>query len=661
MSVRNFVQNSHRLLGRFDIISGTIVAAALLLCIAFLTVVRPDPERLSWLLPEHRVSSFDSTPQRYAYYVFLAALVAGALLLPLLRNLFPAGDDYRHKLAVRFVLLGLAVACLASLARLHEGHLYILLVALAAYLAHRGYKVILALFVAAIALVSLIPGIAGSPVLTIVEFLGQNEHYEPFFSQGDRLATGEEFFKDIYPYYGLLFPTIVGMFTKSGHALSILDQWRLVQVVQIAGYLLFLGAAWMRTSESPVSGRLLALLLVSLCIAPWLSTAGESVIKPTQSAVRFLFLPVSVLVLCWTERTSATFFSLCFGFCAACALITNLEAGIVVTGGMALAWLVRMRGETFGGYLRALAAGAAAGIAALVLYVLIYSAVFGKAPFPTQPGDLLAAIFAVAGGFNGARIHFRPHILVILCCAGYVFVEALRSIFGGKSARAASTDAAIAAMILLIMIYYVSRPLDENSWTAAALYMLFLAPAIADQTRTLLAVAVAGILVVPISAKFNARYLADPLQQSRYAVGWRHGCADEMAVEKPDVYCKQFLAKAEALKAIAAQGSLIYFSDVSFAMRRMTGISPSLPAPSMSASAKTNAELSLLAARIDRLNPRFILRDSDGSFGIPPAAARRAEERLLTALQFRYCARPDKSGWRVLERLPGDAKVCPVE
>ena len=189
-------------------------------------------------------------------------------------------------------------------------------------------------------------------------------------------------------------------------------------------------------------------------------------------------------------------------------------------------------------------------------------------------------------------------------------------------------------MILLIMIYYVSRPLDENSWTAAALFMLFLAPAIAERTRTLLAVAVAGVLVVPISAKFNARYLADPLQPSRFAIGWRHGCADGMAIDKPDIYCKQFLAKAEALKSIAGQGSLIYFSDVSFAM---------------------------LAARIDRLKPQFILRDSDGSFGVPPAATRRAEERLLTALQFRYCARPDKNGWRVLERLPGDAKVCPVE
>jgi len=177
MSVRNFLQGSHRLPGRFDIISGTVVAGALLLGIAFLTIVRPDPERLSWLLPEHRLSSFDSTPQRYAYYVFLAALVAGALLLPLLRNLFPPENDRRHELAGRIVLLGLAVSCVASLARLHEGHLYILLVALAAYLAHRGYKIILGVFVAAVALLSLIPGIAGSPVLTIVEFLGQNEHY----------------------------------------------------------------------------------------------------------------------------------------------------------------------------------------------------------------------------------------------------------------------------------------------------------------------------------------------------------------------------------------------------------------------------------------------------------------------------------------------------
>ena len=140
MSVRNFVQNSHRLLGRLDIISGTVVAAALLLGIAFLTIVRPDPERLSWLLPEHQVSSFDSLPQRYAYYVFLGALIVGALLLPLLRNLFPSEDDHRHKLAVRIVLLALAASCLASLARLHEGHLYILLVALAAYLAQRGYS-----------------------------------------------------------------------------------------------------------------------------------------------------------------------------------------------------------------------------------------------------------------------------------------------------------------------------------------------------------------------------------------------------------------------------------------------------------------------------------------------------------------------------------------
>jgi hypothetical protein len=485
-SIKNYRRWSERFLlsvgdqlASVDLLTVAVILSASALAGLILLTIRPDPASLQKFTPEH-VSLFgmiDSRGQRFAYFSFVAVIVIGATTLGIIAPRKRKHDIWQWCVAFAgILLLGFAaVTSLDSPLSLGAAALSLGLAVMATRIPAHSWVVFCA--VVMIAALSIGPGWFLS-VYGIHPF--SDYHYSLMFLQGDEIAAGRSPFGEEGSIgYGIFWPLVLGISAQGGNAFSLGGLIRLVQVGQTLCFAGFLFATWRRTIRFAPTDRLLAVLIVAMSVAPFVTTVGDATTVPNQSGLRFLMLPLAAIAANYYDQMRPAFAGMLVGALGCIALLYNFETGVAVVAGLGLAWILRMRVEQLPSILVSVVL--AAGSAAMILGVLLieYYYYFGSLPFPKELSSNLKTIGLFASGYGGMTLQSGLIAAIIAIHAAYLFVAAVRGLLDRTFAVPNLSDVAIATMILVFFPYYANRGASWNLWTLMALYSLILAPLIA--------------------------------------------------------------------------------------------------------------------------------------------------------------------------------------
>jgi hypothetical protein len=203
-------------------------------------------------------------------------------------------------------------------------------------------------------------------------------------------------------------------------------------------------------------------------------------------------------------------------------------------------------------------------------------------------------------------------------------------------------------MILVFFPYYANRGAAWNLWTLMALYSLILAPLIATPGRRLIALLVAGLIIVPTAAKFV------PLPSAlgtRWTAGWPAGCADGLVFDSPA--CDHLNQRAETLRSLDTKGDLIWSTFIPMITLHMSKLKTPLSSDDLFNLAPTRDAFDKLVRQIKELRPsRIVFDDPHDPFVAVPRQVAEFNSRLIQSLGD-YCAEPKVfDGWQVYERSP---------
>lgn len=482
-----------------------------------------------------------------------------------------------------------------------------------------------------------------SRAIPLAELLWVDQHMAGAFMPAELLARGKLLFQGNAPEYGLLPTVLLGLWGAVVRPVSMGTLLALSQVSQALMLGLVLLAAWARLSGLPPRARWVGMTFVALLSVPFLTTAHPAVLYPNQSGLRFLMLPLAVLVAQRLDRMRPVPGSLLAGATAALALLHNPETGVAATIGLGTAWLlVTPRRQ---GAWRALLAGLVGFALVPLMLALAYRAAFPAWPLPSA--ETLGLIGKFAAGYGGLRLAWRPLPVALALLAALVFAAALRAMLRRDAPRPNPGSAAIAAMLLAWFPYWVNRPADWNLWSHIVLGALLLAPWFARQMtrpRGVLSAALALLLVLPIPATHTR------VATARLANAELHQpCADGLRLSPTT--CAWLAARASALAA--APPGTVWATAYPFLAVRMADRAPEAEAADLFSATRTPEQFAALAARL-RATPLRL----DGNGAAPeeaaiPAPMRGFQDRLAATVGAQPCA--PTPGWRAVAP-PG---ACP--
>jgi hypothetical protein len=483
-----------------------------------------------------------------------------------------------------------------------------------------------------------------SRTIPLAELLWVDQHMAGTFMPAELLARGKLLFQGNAPEYGLLPTVLLGLWGAMVSPVSLGALLALSQASQALMLGLVLLAARARLAGLPAPARWAGLGFVALLAVPFLSTAHPAVLYPNQSGLRFLMLPLAVLVAQRLDRMRPLPGSLLAGATAALALLHNPETGVAATIGLGTAWLLVAPRRP--GAWRALLAGLLGfGLVPLLLAVA-YRAAFAAWPLPTA--ETLGLIGKFAAGFGGLRLAWRPLPVALALLAALVFAAALRAMLRRGAPRPNPGSAAIAAMLLAWFPYWVNRPADWNLWSHIVLGALLLAPWFARQVtrpRGLLPAALVLLLLLPIPATHTR------LATARLANATLHPpCADGLRFAPAT--CAWLNARTATLAA--APPGTVWATAYPFLAVRLANRPPAVEAADLFSATRTPEQFVALATRL-RTAPLLLL---DATGPAPeetaiPAPMRAFQDRLAATLGFTECA--GAPGWRAFAP-PG---ACP--
>jgi hypothetical protein len=639
-----------------------VVSLAMAVGLAVFLGLPTDPDRLRQFAPEHTAmfAMVDSRPLRMAYIAFLATLIAGALALGLVA---PARRGALRGRPGLQALLGLlvivaVVLCMPALVvqppapgwrALAMSALVPAYAAAVAVLAwHRRLpRGVVPVVTGIVVLLMLLPAATDLPERVSVPLLPWVDmHMAALFSGGQLLADGYRLFADVSISYGTLTPILLGGLARLGISPALLRFVQLAELFQAITLGLFLLAAWQRARGLPTAGRTAALLLTTLVVSPFLSTASYAVVFANQSGFRFVMLPIAVLMLTGLERwplVRATALAAAF---VILALLHNLETGIAILVGLGLAWLIQAREAGWRIAALALLTGLACAALALGAALLLHRVALGS--WPTLDLSAGTNLFRQFGaGFGGLAPPFRVVAFVVFGHAGYLLVTALASVLRGRGERPTAASAGIAGILLAWAPYYMNRPDDWNFWSFLALYTLLIAPRLfARETRPTLIALASLVLLVPIPLNHARTDVVRLLDAADMQVDPR--CASGLAMTP--AACQENRARAAELLRLAGPGDVLVMSGTPFLMQRLTRLRPLIAPLDLYSAALTETDLTAIGRRIAAAAPLAVLLDRPAGSAVAtaiPAPVLSIHRRIAAQAGYAPCPAIGATYWQV--------------
>ncbi len=508
------------------------------------------------------------------------------------------------------------------------------------------------------ALFFMLPGLFEHADLSIYKdwwIVAIEHHYSMVVGAGDRLAQGRGWFDGATPYYGLLFPSVLAFLERHFGMLDFAGHLRLIQGLQII-FLLLAAAGlylWNRRSHA-------AILFALLMVLPWIHNNHEAVFKPNQSALRMIGFPLGVLGLLLIRRQPRVRGALALGFLASFLFLLNPETSFCFI----LAYLVFLAARIERPFLSHATRMGAAFILGAGAQLFLFWVLFGIAFSDWDLAAKISGTFHLLGRYGayarGIPLHFNPLALAIFLHAAQVLIHAALRRSQSVLQPRESFRAALAALTLFWLAYYVGRPDNWNLWTFLYLYGYFISACFDSRYWTLLRrhgragflpwpILILVVLLGPVTLAAQAGAVSDVAQNLPTLFGPRTAAGLVSGTWMSPYLAGPFQEKSEYLQSLKDEQP-IYFTINSYFIPLLSGVDNRLPYLDPMAETLTRRDFDILVAKTLALKPRHILFDDiDGaitSFDNERTFYVRLKQSLLGA----YHSTGTTRGWEVLER-----------
>jgi hypothetical protein len=550
------------------------------------------------------VGMFDSSAQRFAFLVDLAALavllfVAPYLTLPSAKlssvpweeagKLFVAGGGlavytYCLKDATALRTIGLpAVGILGSLA--------IAVCAIWTRPARRNRIVLFGLIL--LVLAADVPGFFAKLDLSRFdnfEIIFMQHHYSVILGQAERLAAGQHLGELVIPRYGLLLHLSLAAWQRNLKPLSVGEIVWVLQSIQLV-YLLCCLLVFARYSHRKYVLCFVGMMLV----LPWYYFSNYALIDPNQSAWRTLGFPIALLSVQLVHRRSLASCSFTLGVVSGCLLLLNLEAGIAATAGLCAFLISRTHFFDANRRFRNLAPMLLflPGIlTSIVGFELAWRLLLGYWLHPSILKTMVTGLVLYSNGFGGMA--YTGDVMPAALFAGSMFIL-LRVALARISALSLDNAFRItaAATALVWLPYYVNRPAFWNLSGFAVLFGFiaidgFRWLVVGVQRRrfrsfaTVASLAVTGLITIPFivdAVRFNHQNSASIQVNWRFSPSARRQDPNSEEVSGMIVrhdFAQAITQKANALRQIHS-GPVVFLTLHSYLMPKIAGVYSEIP------------------------------------------------------------------------------------
>lgn len=332
-------------------------------------------------------------------------------------------------------------------------------------------SVTLALLLACTAyLFAVIPGLTQTPDLSAhyPESIADIESHQALSTAASfQLAHGAKLFEAVSARYGVLWQSLLAVWTKLAQPLTVGDTIMFCRWMQSVFFALAVLAYLKFARKKP-----LCACLAILFIAPWMELKQPLFVFPQVAAWRYFGFAAVPLIVMLLERKSVSARCILLGATAGLSLLSDFASGASITVGL-LAYVLFRRQD--GGKGRSVAVYFAGLFVLLALLTAIYIAVFGYMPSPTSFwADLKNTIWEAAGGTAPAiNYPFDPLAIVILLHTAYVAVSLAARGPNTLSGRDA-LRLCLCVASLLWFVHYVNEPNTFALRACRVLYGFFL-------------------------------------------------------------------------------------------------------------------------------------------------------------------------------------------
>jgi len=471
--------------------------AACLVFIGVLMASRPDgSERLSQLMPELLAlnATYDSSGQRLAHYwmlLVLASLAVVAWLAPNLQLIPFKVHQFVTELLRKIRRLGglPMIVCIALI--------YYFLVPLAFFkiwvalifcvicaakvmikLHGRSVNTLIWGIITAFLIWLIVPGLLEAPIYfhdmgatTISQI---ESHPYALVRPAAALASGQRFFEELIPLYGLLVPSVFGAFEKYLGYFEFADYLRLIQWHQVAFLSLAVASLIIWKGHRPI------LVLGALFLfATFLTTAGQGIWHPNQTGWRHIGFALVVFLMILMRRNVTMTRALVLGLACGGVVLHAIEIGIVVTISTCVFVAMGDRERTVIGILLHTLPFFTGVMCSFLIFWFGFIGAFGEQPVSsfsvfshiltyTQAGNVGGDILSL--GPNGENIYYVGFAFFILFHSAFIFLREILLFRRGIQSNWGRVRASLALIVLGWMVYYVNFPAFWNLWSILFLY-----------------------------------------------------------------------------------------------------------------------------------------------------------------------------------------------
>jgi len=654
----------------------TLLSVFVALIPLFFTTHRSLPQGPNYLFT---FSTFDSAPQRLAHKVLLCTLALLGLLSPWLRTVFstmlgPAGVSSLNRSAAMLRRLpAVSVVFLAPLFLwLYQGVgkdqnlLGMILFAGVLLLGHAaaGNRRLCLVCTAALVLWSLwfiLPGFLGTYCFGPALEAGLM-HYYGLFGIVPLLAKGGDILANNRVFYGILPQTLLAIPQRFWGLLQIKDYILLVQVSQVIFTVLGL-----------VSYRLLApkgIIRALFCLGlwlPWISTAGDSILAPTSSGLRFMNFPVAVLVLLRIERLPRLSQALVLGVTAGFASLYNLETGICVALAFFAHCVISERPKEFWAMAQRVLLLLLGAMLSVGGFVLMFRLGLGR--WPLVPLDRLFSFLGrFLSGFGGMPLFLDPLALLFVLYPACLLARLTGVWAGGALSEKMRFKFLVSFIILIWMGYYVNRPHHWNLWSHTFLFtflIIDLLPKPMDFLKDRGSLLSLGRKQVP-TITFIVIFILGPafantgLSESRSV--WRSTAQRLALAQDPsgmetvsglwvDAPCARDIRERSAYLVNAASPRRVFFTSANqFLIQLNTGVFFPLPVQDLLVESFSETDFTHNVVELKEYAPDVVLVDAPGACRNCFSEREPLRQTLRVALQPDYQLTGMAGGWHVLTR-----------
>ena len=419
------------------------------------------------------------------------------------------------------------------------------------------------------------------PAIPDQQLWSMDIHWSAVIGDGLQEASGDAHRYEAFAAYGLLLTELIAFGQKFSAFRDLAGTQTLLIIVDIVFFGLLCFIITQRVGAKNARLIWASAILILLLFAGAISGALQNLTTPNQLPLRFILLPLTVIIAYYLGTLSVLWAALLVGAIAPLFAFYNFETGFYCL--LALGYGLFIKGAK-GGVWALLMAGMLTALT-FVLSASFLILLFFDGPFPSVLQELLRLIqqkvASGTGGFAGLSYYFfAPFFLVMAHCMGLFASHLLAIRDRTPLSPIAFQGMVIVGLIIAIGPYEMNRYHLNKMWVPLLLYTLLMLPRLAGGPKQdrlvwsfILIVLVAPFLFGnPIRYVFKKEPYVAAIERVQKEIT---PCIDGLPASQ--ALCHYAARKAEELRTLYERyPDIAWLSGLSLTMTRLTDNSPAL-------------------------------------------------------------------------------------